>query len=104
MEKVNQSLQESTTYTLDPHPLSGTRQRAEDLVSELPDDLSGATVIVDVSRMQSYAQCFIDELCKQILQVHQAESLRILHGNEILKSSFSFSAQLRSLTDRISFV
>lgn len=104
MEKVNQSHQEPVTYTLEPHPLSGTRQRAENLVSELPGDLSGATVVVDVSRMQSYAQCFIDELCKQILQVHQAESLRILHGNEILQSSVAYSAKLRNLTERVSFV
>lgn len=104
MEIINQSPQSTDSYILKPHPLSGTRQRAIDLVSELPEDFSGMIVTVDTSEMKAYAQCFVDELCKQILQVHNAELLKIVHGNETLKSRVEFSAQLRNFTDRISFV
>jgi hypothetical protein len=104
MEIINRSPQTTDSYILKPHPLSGTRQRAIDLVAELPDDFSGMTVTVDASEMKAYAQCFVDELCKQILQVHHAESLKIITENEPLKSRVEFSAQLRNFTDRISFV
>lgn len=103
MEIINLS-QSVGSYILKPHPLSGTRQRAEDLVAELPEDFAGASVTVDASEMKAYAQCFVDELCKQILQVHQAESLTIITDNDTLKSRVEFSAQLRNFTDRITFV
>lgn len=104
MEIINQHPQSIDSYILKPHPLSGTRQRAIDLVAELPEGFSGMTVTVDASEMKAYAQCFVDELCKQILQVHQAGSLRIISENEVFKSRVEFSAQLRNFTDRISFV
>lgn len=104
MDIINQPPESTNSYILKPHPLSGTRQRAEDLVAELPEDFTGAIVTVDASEMKAYAQCFVDELCKQILQVHQAESLKIITDNEALKSRVEFSAELRNFTDRISFV
>lgn len=104
MTETNQSQQTTNSYTVTPHPLSGTRQRAEDLLWELPEDLSGVTVIVDASEMKSYAQCFVDELCKQILQVRKADLMKIVTENETFKSRVEFSAQLRNLTERVSFV
>jgi hypothetical protein len=104
MEEMNQTQPVTTSYTVTPHPLSGTRQRAEDLLWELPEDLSGVTVIVDASEMKSYAQCFVDELCKQILQVRNADLMKIITENETLKSRIDFSGKIRRFSDRIVFI
>jgi hypothetical protein len=104
MEENTLSLEQTKSYQVSPHPLSGTRQRANDFLWELPEDLSEATVTVDASEMKAYAHCFVDELCKQIVQVRNAQMLIIRSDSEKLRQQVTSSAQLRRFPDRVSFV
>lgn len=104
MEENTQTQSEINSYTVEPHPLSGTRQRAQDLLWELPEDLSDATVTVEARAMQAYAQCFIDELCRQIVEIRKAKQLIFANANEKLRSRAEFSAELRRFPEKVIFV
>jgi len=96
---------ETTTaeYTITLPRLIGTRSGADELVSELPDDLSNANVIVDATENQASSQGFVDQLCMQIMEVRLAKSLTVVSETGNLRRWVELSAGNRYFADRISF-
>lgn len=104
MEKVDQSQQETEEYIVTPNPISRERQKARDLLWDLPEDLSGVTVTIDASQMKFYGHPFIDEILRLILGVRNADSMKILSKDDFFRFQVRVSAELRDLRHRITFV
>lgn len=94
-------LQSSYTVTLP--RLVGARQKAQELTAILPENLSKAIVVVDASGSKAMAQGFIDELCKQVLEVRFAPKLIVKSVSEHSKAYFVKSGELRGYSSRILF-
>lgn len=81
--------------------LAGSRERAVDLTSGLPDDLSGAKVTIDAAGVDAAAQSFADELCKQILETRQAYQLEVHRASPRFAQYLNSSAARRGVGDRL---
>jgi hypothetical protein len=80
----------------------GSRQRAVELTDHLPKSLQHSTVVIDASGLASAAQSFADELCKQILEVREAEELVVHCATPRFAAHLNTSAQLRRCSERLS--
>lgn len=67
------------TATLPLPPLVGTRHRAQALVAQIPDELAGATVIVDGRNLLAATESFADELV-QIVVVDRGADMMIVRN------------------------
>lgn len=94
---------EPMIHIIEPPRLSGVRTKAAEITADLPDDLSSDTVIVDATNMQAYAQGFVDELCKQIVEVRKAKNVIFVAVNERTKENARRSANLRNFSEKLSF-
>jgi hypothetical protein len=59
--------------------LVSSRRQARALLADLPEDLLGAEVMLDCSRLQSAAPSFVDELIRAVLVERNCERL-VLHA------------------------
>lgn len=85
----------NTIIRLELPRLGGSRWSAEELAQSLPADLRGFEVELDGSKMATAAQGFADELCKQILEVRQADRLILRETPEIFTNHVVRSSELR---------
>lgn len=81
--------------------LAGSRERAVDLTSVLPDDLSGSAVTIDAAGVDAAAQSFADELCKQILETRHASSLEVHRASPRFAQYLNSSAARRGVSERL---
>jgi len=82
--------------------LVGSRLRAAELAEHsLPRDLTGQMVEVDASSLSSAAQSFADELCKQVLELRNADFLSVHHATPRFGQHLSASARLRGMPERL---
>jgi hypothetical protein len=93
-----------STYTITLPKLAGTREKADLLTDHLPDDLSDSTVTIDASESAAIAQCCVDELVKQIVQVRNAKQMIIVTEQESLAKRALDSATIRRFADRLLIV
>jgi hypothetical protein len=93
-----------STYTIILPRLAGTREKAELLTDHLPEDLSDSIVTIDASKSEALAQCFVDELVKQIAQVRRAKQTVIATDSQNLRKRALDSARLRCFEDRLLIV
>lgn len=93
-----------STYTITLPKLAGTREKAELLTDHLPNDLSDSIVTIDASESAAIAQCCVDELLKQIVQVRNAKQLIIVTDKANLMRRALESATLRGFVDRLLIV
>ena len=78
-----------------------SRSQAAQLVAGLPDDLSSAEVIVDVSSTELMTPSFVDELVRQCLQVRNARAMRLKDADEMFIDMALESARLRDVATRL---
>ncbi|WP_221585536.1 hypothetical protein [Microbacterium sp. G2-8] len=81
--------------------LAGSRARASELASELPASLAGVSVEIDVANVSAASQSFVDELCKQLLEVRSARELVVHNASPSLARHLNTSARLRGVLDRL---
>lgn len=93
-----------STYTITLPKLAGTREKAELLTDHLPNDLSDSIVTIDASESAAIAQCCVDELLKQIVQVRNAKQLIIATDKVNLMRRALESATIRRFVDRLLIV
>jgi hypothetical protein len=65
------------TATLPLPPLVGTRHRAQALAAKIPDDLTGATVIVDGRNLLAATESFADELVRILVVERHAAMMTV---------------------------
>lgn len=87
--------------TIDLPRTAGSRERANELTSALPGDLTALTVVLEAQGMKAGAQSFADQLCKQILEVRCAERLEVRHATPMFARYLSNSARIRGVADRL---
>jgi hypothetical protein len=93
-----------STYTIILPKLAGSREKAELLTNHLPADISDSTVTIDATESAAIAQCCVDELLKQIVQVRNAKQLIIVTEKVNLIRRALDSATTRRFVDRLLIV
>lgn len=83
--------------------LYGSRERAAELCTQFPDDLSDVDITIDTRHLSAASQGFIDELCKQIAEIRKSKTLVVVGANESFRNKAETSSVLRGFSDRISF-
>ena len=81
--------------------LAGTRERAGQVSSSLPESLSGLIVTIDAQDVASASQSFSDELCKQILVDRDASRLDVHNASPQLARYLNTSARIRGVAVRL---
>lgn len=89
------------TSTLNPEA-AGTRSRARELLSSLPDDLSDSELIVDLSGVRVATSSFLDELLMIAVVDRGATSVRFLSVPLLAANAIDESAADRGIEDRVS--
>jgi hypothetical protein len=79
--------------------LIGTRDRAVEMASALPDNDPGHTVVVDARANETAASGFVDELVRQVLELRRLRSLVIVGPTQQLRNDFENSARRRNVFD-----
>jgi len=87
----------SATIELQLPRLAGSRLGAQEFLSELPDDLTMISVLIDCSESASAAQCYVDELCKEILELRRAAILTLKSPSEDVLRNALRSVNLREI-------
>jgi hypothetical protein len=64
-------------------PLAGTRKRAQELLSALPDKLVGCTIVVDCRGLVAATQSFADELLQGVLVERNATEMRFTNVDDL---------------------
>lgn len=90
--------------TLTPPAFAGMRENALPITESLPDDLSLAMVTVRTINMKSWGQGFLDELCKQLVEVRSCQHVVFETMNPRGKEYIERSWKLRELTAKLEFV
>jgi hypothetical protein len=81
---------------------AAARGTAGDLcAAQLPDDASTARVTLDLSCAAALGQGFLDELCKQVLEVRGAAALDVSGATERMSMHLLRSAKLRGFPERL---
>lgn len=82
-------------------PLAGTRKRAQDLLSQLPDDLRGIDVVFDCRGLVASTRSFADELVSGVLVQRNAHELRFVNVDDLEFARWvDESAAARKVSDR----
>lgn len=87
----------SATIELELPKLAGSRLSAQEFLSELPDDLTMISVLIDCSYSAVAAQGYVDELCKGILELRGAAMLMLKSPSEDVLRNALRSVNLRSV-------
>lgn len=89
---------------LDAPSLAGSRRRAQRVIAHLPDDLSGAEVVLNCRGLLAAAVSFADELVKQILVVRGAALLRVVEVSDAeFVNYLKARAKAQGVSDRLQF-
>lgn len=73
----------STLQTLPLPALAGTRRRAQSLLSNLPTDLSSATVVIDCRGLVAATESFADEMISELLVERRAQLLKFVNVSDL---------------------
>lgn len=88
---------------LDAPSLAGSRDKAQQLLSRLPHDLSNAEVVLDCGGLLAATVSFADELVHEILVVRRARALRVVHVSDVEFSEYlAQRATEHEVSDRLS--
>lgn len=79
----------------------GSRPRAQEMLAELPDDLTGAEVRVDFRSADTAAPSFIDEIIAVVLQERNARVLKLENVAPRIARYADRSAVRRDVADRL---
>jgi hypothetical protein len=90
-------------HTITVPRLAGTRRQAVELCANLPNDLRGQTVKVDVRSTESEGQAFCDELVKQ-LAVDRGATVRVSGGTFRMTRYTNDAAAIRQVVSLVSIV
>lgn len=82
--------------------VASSRKSAEIVTSDLPSDLSSATVEVFAGEVTSASQSFADELCTQILVERHASRLVVHDASPRFAQYLRTSARLRDVAEHLS--
>lgn len=82
----------------------GSRAKAVQLVSELPDVLDGVTVEIIGTDSAGAHHTFVDEFCTQILTYRNAASIIFVNCPELIIENANFYSVVRGYSHRISFI
>lgn len=93
----------TANYIINLPALGGARESGAKLAESLPDELTGAQVVVDAENNVTCSQGFTDELFKQILEVRNADSVIVENWSEKIKVYATLSGVKRSYLTRILF-
>jgi hypothetical protein len=80
---------------------AGSRDQAQDLLSPLPNDLTGMSVALDCSNVLVSTPSFMDEIVKQILEQRHAKTLEVSCGPQRACELLKRSAENRGVRDRL---
>ena len=87
---------------IDAPTLAGSRDKAQELLSTLPMDLSNSDVTLDCGDLIAATASFADELVREILVVRHARSLRAVRlGDEDFSTYLVQRAAAREVGDRL---
>lgn len=82
--------------------LAGSRARAAELAANLPNTLEHTIVEIDVANVESASQSFVDEICKQVLEVRRAHRFVVHNASTRFAMHLNTSARLRGVSERLS--
>jgi hypothetical protein len=80
---------------------AGSRDQAQDLASLLAEDLTGQTVVIDLSNLLVGTPSFMDEIVKQVLEQRNAGKLEVTGAPERAQALLERSAENRGVRDRL---
>lgn len=86
---------------LQPAEHAGSRPLAQELVSDLPADLAGQTVVLDCGRLLVPTPSFLDEVVKQVLEIRNAAYLEVVDASQRAQDLVSRSAANRGVSRRL---
>lgn len=82
-------------------PLAGTRKRAQDLLAQLPENLSEAVVVFDCRGLVAATRSFADELVNGVLVQRNAHELRFVNVDDLTFARWvDESASAHGVSDR----
>ncbi|GAB09931.1 hypothetical protein GOARA_048_01330 [Gordonia araii NBRC 100433] len=88
--------------TLEAPSLAGSRDRAQELLAELPSDLSNSEVILDCHGLLAATVSFADELVQEVLVRRKAQAL---HAVRVTDQEFADylvrRADVHGVSDRL---
>ena len=80
---------------------AGSRDQAQHLVSPLAEDLTGQTVVIDLSNLLVGTPSFMDEIVKQVLEQRNASKLEATGATERAQELLERAAENRGVRDRL---
>lgn len=85
--------------------LAGSRPRAQKLLAELPNDLTGQVVRLHCGSLVAAAASFADEVVRTVLVDRGAKGLEVTNvSDQEFKSYLRQRAEVHGVTDRLHFV
>lgn len=87
--------------TLNPPSHAGSREQAQELVTELASDLTGHSVLLDCTGLMVSSPSFLDELIKQVLVMRNASVLDVHGASERTHTLLERAAENRNVADRL---
>lgn len=81
----------------------GSREKARELTSVLPGDLSGKTIEIIATDTPGATPSFVDEFLTQLVYHRNVRKLVIVNADSPLQSSFTSFALLYGVDDRLKF-
>lgn len=88
-------------YRLDLPRLVGSRERVQGIIRHMPSNLNGNIVTVDALQTVAMAQCAVDELCKQIAEIRNADIILLATSDTLIERAKT-SAKTRGFENRLS--
>lgn len=82
---------------------ANSREQAQELVSDLPRDLSGCLVIIDCSKLTIATASFLDELVKTVLAERNAAQLAFRDAPPRTRAHAERAAVNHQVAGRLSF-
>ena len=80
---------------------TGSREQARSLLVELPQDLTGRTIVLGCSRVTVSTSSFLDELVKMLLVDHHAARLELVDATQRTEDHLLRAAKNRDVSDRV---
>lgn len=86
----------SNVFSINLPRLIGSRESSVALLESLPSNLANSEIIIDGSQLLSASQGSVDELCKQLCEMRNAESVTFVTVSERFLSHAATSFRLRN--------
>lgn len=80
---------------------AGSREQAAAMVTQLPLDLHGQTVVLDCKNLAISTPSFFDEMVKLVLLQRKAKQLELINANERARTHAERAAANRGVSERL---